>query len=77
MLGTSDTSFDNLWAGKRALAEGCSKRAAEEVRDFSAQIAINEISFVTKSADGTLIFFSGRCEAHGYRASCQRHHRDL
>ncbi|RMY59892.1 hypothetical protein D0865_01818 [Hortaea werneckii] len=29
MIGTSDTSFDYLWASKRALAEGCSKRAAE------------------------------------------------
>ncbi|KAK4540432.1 hypothetical protein LTR36_009178 [Oleoguttula mirabilis] len=30
MIDSSDTSFDNLWAGKRAVAEGCSKRAAEE-----------------------------------------------
>jgi len=31
MIGTSDTSFDNLWASKRAMAEGCSRRTAEEV----------------------------------------------
>ena len=31
MMGTSEIAFDNLWASKRALAEGCSKRAAEEV----------------------------------------------
>ncbi|KAI7477580.1 hypothetical protein KC357_g4537 [Hortaea werneckii] len=30
MIGTSDTSFDYLWASKRAMAEACSKRAAEE-----------------------------------------------
>ncbi|KAK5125923.1 hypothetical protein LTR85_011278 [Meristemomyces frigidus] len=30
MIDTSDTSFDNLWASKRAIAEGCSKRAAEK-----------------------------------------------
>ncbi|TKA78278.1 hypothetical protein B0A55_04752 [Friedmanniomyces simplex] len=29
-IGTSDTSFDNLWASKRAVAEGCSKKTAEE-----------------------------------------------
>jgi len=32
MIGTSDTSFDYLWASKRAVVEGCSRRAAEEVR---------------------------------------------
>ena len=31
MIGASDTSFDYLWASKRAMAEGCSKRAADEV----------------------------------------------
>ena len=31
MIGASDISFDNLWASQRALAEGCSKRTAEEV----------------------------------------------
>jgi len=31
-IGTSDTSFDNLWASKRAVADGCSKRMADEVR---------------------------------------------
>ena len=31
MIDTSDTSFDDLWASKRALAEGCSKRAMDEV----------------------------------------------
>ncbi|GAB1739660.1 hypothetical protein NU219Hw_g4605t2 [Hortaea werneckii] len=30
MIGTSDTSFDYVWASKRAMAEGCSKRQAEE-----------------------------------------------
>ncbi|KAI7490048.1 hypothetical protein KC351_g838 [Hortaea werneckii] len=30
MIGTSDTSFDYLWASKRAMAEACSKRAAKE-----------------------------------------------
>ncbi|KAK3722014.1 hypothetical protein LTR37_002830 [Vermiconidia calcicola] len=30
MIDTSDNSCDNLWASKRALAEGCSKKAAEE-----------------------------------------------
>ncbi|KAK0838667.1 hypothetical protein LTR03_011845 [Friedmanniomyces endolithicus] len=29
-IGTSDTSFDNLWASKRAVADGCSKRMADE-----------------------------------------------
>ncbi|KAK5727750.1 hypothetical protein LTR17_012512 [Elasticomyces elasticus] len=29
-IGTSDTSFDNLWASKRAVAEGCSERTAKE-----------------------------------------------
>jgi len=31
-IGTSETSFDNVWASRRAMAEGCSKRLAEEVR---------------------------------------------
>ncbi|KAI7682811.1 hypothetical protein KC319_g806, partial [Hortaea werneckii] len=30
MIGTSDTSFHYLWASKRAMAEGCSKRVTEE-----------------------------------------------
>jgi hypothetical protein len=30
-IGTSNTSFDNLWASQRALAEGCSRRLADEV----------------------------------------------
>ncbi|KAK6430388.1 hypothetical protein LTR95_013460 [Oleoguttula sp. CCFEE 5521] len=31
-IGTSDTSFDNVWASRRALAEGCSKGYAEQAR---------------------------------------------
>nr|OQO23566.1 hypothetical protein B0A51_09204 [Rachicladosporium sp. CCFEE 5018] len=31
-IGTSDTSFDNVWASRRALAEGCSKRYVEQAR---------------------------------------------
>jgi len=30
-IGSSDTSFDNIWASKRAVADGCSKRMAEQV----------------------------------------------
>jgi hypothetical protein len=30
-MDASDTSFDYLWASKRSLAEGCSKRAAKDV----------------------------------------------
>lgn len=31
MIDSSDTAFDYIWASERALAEGCSKRAAKEV----------------------------------------------
>lgn len=30
-MDTSDVAFDNMWASRRALVEGCSKRVAEEV----------------------------------------------
>ena len=31
MMDTSDVAFDILWASKRAVADGCSKRLAEQV----------------------------------------------
>ena len=37
MMDTSDTSFDYLWASKRAMAEGCSRRAVKEVSPIPYQ----------------------------------------
>lgn len=45
MIDSSDTSFDNLWASERALAEGCSKRAAKNVSTLAVPLSYVILTF--------------------------------